>query len=125
MVAIDRYLRAQGLGRLDDERAIRHVDLLAVDQQLDHLRFAHATPATAGLSGQPPCVTCASNSSGKRRSTESKNGMIESPSGHRFVPVNVLLMTPSTRRSLSDPSPASSRDTMRATHWPPSRHGVH
>src|SRR5579872_699947 len=131
MVAIHRHGRAQQLGGLDNERAFRNRQRVAVDHHVDHppsdVGFVGAQAALASRlrNGQPAWATCAANSSGNRFSTDAKKGMMESPSGHRFVPVIVLLMTLSTRRSFSEPSPASKRETMRATHWPPSRQGVH
>src|SRR5579872_2664419 len=131
MIAIHRNRGPQLFGGFDHKRPLGNRYRAAVDDDVDHppahvgFAGAHATLNSRARSGHPACVTCAANSSGKRFKTEAKNGMMESPSGHKFVPVIVLLMTLSTRKSCSLPSPASKRDTMRATHWPPSRQGVH
>src|SRR4029077_10116714 len=109
MIAIDRYLRAQTLCGFDDERPLGHGQDISVDGDADQagadrlcahaalsLRtrhrqaaWAHAALSLRTRNGQPAWLTCALNSSGKRFITDCKNGMIESPSAQRFVPVMV------------------------------------
>ncbi len=93
MVAVDRNLLIDDARRFDEQRALRHGELDAVDRELHEVSHGYS-PASL-----------ASKASGKRTSTDFKNGSIESPSGQRLMPVIAALTRCNISRSPRNPRP--------------------
>src|SRR5579884_748861 len=118
-VAVEFYdLHVKVIELSDDLRAPRFVEERELFREVHLSQLAHAGSAVS-------LMTRSSNFSGKRLRTESKNGSIESPNGHRVMPV--IWCPTFISMSMSDVSarPATKRCSTVSSQLPPSRHGVH
>src|SRR6185437_14350519 len=117
VVAEPRDLDAELLGGPDDQRALGHGDLEAVDgdrhavSRLGNCHHAGSivnSAERAGSNGQPPIRRCSRYSSRKNLIEDTMGAWIESPRAQNARPVMLSQMSISFARSDSLPVPSSS-----------------